>query len=624
LPIGAELTEAGVHFRLWAPTHDRVTLVLEEQRREILLRSEGNGYHSLLVEDLGPGTHYGFRLGDDSSLHADPASRYQPDGPFGPSQVIDPDDTAWTDAGWHGVTRPHEQVIYEMHVGTFTPDGTWAAAATHLPFLRDLGVTTIEMMPVNDFAGRRGWGYDGVNLFAPYRMYGSPEELREFVDRAHALELAVILDVVYNHFGPAGNSQFAFAPAFKKRVTNEWGDALDYTLPGVREFFTTNAAYWIREYHFDGLRLDATQAIIDDSETHLVREIVAAARAAAGDRRIWIVSENEPQDVQMIRHPSDGGCGVDALWNDDFEHSARVVATGCTDGYLHDYRGTPQELVSALERGFLYQGQLFAWQRNTRGTPTHGFPPSAFVHFLENHDQVANFAFGERLTDLAAPGMLRALTAVLLLGPQIPMLFMGQETGTRKPFRFFVDHDDELNRLVRHGRADFMKQFARLATEEAQAALPDPGHPATFQSCILDPAERTFENPFVQLHRDLLTIRRAHPCFTGDGELHGAVIGTETFCVRWFHPHGDRLLLVNLGKTFREAVLPEPLLAAPERCGWRTVWSSESPTYGGYGTPQPFTRKRLLIAARCAVLLEPDANAWLRREVSDEKGLVEP
>ena len=549
-PIGAELVEGGVHFRLWAPAHARISLVLESERREVQLRPEGDGYHALLVDNLRAGARYRFRLGDEATLHADPASRYQPEGPFGPSQVIDPDDTAWTDAGWHGITRPHEQVVYEMHVGTFTPQGTWTAAAEQLPFLHDVGITTIELMPINDFAGRHGWGYDGVNMFAPYRQYGTPEELRMFIDRAHALEIAVILDVVYNHFGPAGNSHYAFTPDIKAATANDWGDELDYSRPGTRELFLTNAVYWIREFHFDGLRIDATHAIRDTSERHILTEITEASRAAAGDRTIWMVGENESQDVSLVKPIDQGGSGLDALWNDDFEHSARVALTGCTEGYFHDYAGTPQELVSALERGFLYQGQVYAWQRNTRGSPTTGLPPSRFVNFLENHDQVANFSFGDRLTVLTDAASLRAMTAVLLLGPQIPMLFQGQEHGSRRPFQYFVDHDDELNRLVREGRASFLKQFARLATPEAQAALPIPGDPTTFARCVLDPAERTFENPSVQLHRDLLRVRREHPCFTQwtEGGMRGAVLGDHTFCVRWFHADGDRLLLVNLGK----------------------------------------------------------------------------
>jgi maltooligosyltrehalose trehalohydrolase len=618
LPIGAELLEDGVHFRVWAPHWQRVTLVLEApERREIALRAEGNGYHSLLVDTLAAGARYRFRLGDE--LHADPASRYQPDGPFGPSQVVDPNDTAWTDEAWRGITKPEQQIVYEMHVGTFTREGTWAAAAKHLPFLVDVGITTIEMMPVNDFSGRRGWGYDGVNLFAPYRMYGSSDELREFVDRAHALGLAVILDVVYNHFGPAGNSLFTFAPEFRNtRLKGEWGDPLDFSSHGVREFFTSNAAYWIAEFHFDGLRLDATQALVDESPCHIVADVVRAARGAAPHKQLWLVGENEPQEVKMVRPIDEGGCGLDALWNDDFEHTTRIALTGCVDGYFHDYTATPQCLISALEHGFLYQGQMYPWQRNTRGSPTRGLPPSRFVHFLENHDQIANTGFGERAITQSAPSTYRALTALLLLGPQIPMLFQGQETGARQPFRYFVDHDEELNKLVRHGRAEFLAQFARLATPESQAALPDPASPTTFESCILDERDRDLTAPIVQLHRDLIELRRSYPGFVDQrpNAMRGALLSGQAFCLRWWHEAGDRLLLVNLGPTFKQAEQPEPLLAPPEHMGWRIAWSSEHPKYGGYGTPEPFTHERLYIPARSAVLLEPDATKYLRRDPS--------
>jgi maltooligosyltrehalose trehalohydrolase len=614
-PIGAELAEGGVHFRVWAPAAQRLAVVLED-RREVALEPEHGGYFAGHIAGIGAGAHYRFRLDDRPEVHADPASRFQPDGPFGPSQVIDPGDAAWTDSTWHGIADPGTQVIYELHVGTFTCAGTWGAAAEQLPFLADLGITTIEMMPVNDYAGRHGWGYDGVNLFAPCRNYGTPGELRAFIDRAHALGVAVILDVVYNHFGPAGNPHFVYAPQFRAKDANEWGDALDYAVPGVREFFLTNAAYWIDEFHFDGLRIDATQAIHDRSAPHILTDLVRRARAAAGTRRIFIVGENEPQDTRVITDH-----GFDAVWNDDFHHAARVALTGATDGYFHDYRGTPQELVSAIKRGYLYQGQLYAWQRNTRGTPTHGLPASAFVHYLANHDQVANLGVGDRLTAIASPALLRAMTALLLLGPEIPMLFQGQETGTRTPWRFFCDHDPELSKLVREGRAGFLRQFARLATPETQAALPDPAAGSTFEACILDSAERTPDNPWVRLHRDLIALRRQ----VSSRDLDGAVLGPETFCIRWWAP--DHLLLVNLGRTFREAVLPEPLLAPPAKTGWKLRWSSEHPDYGGLGTPVPFTTTRLAIPAYSAVLCVPDPDAQLRIDpppVSGEKAPVEP
>jgi maltooligosyltrehalose trehalohydrolase len=613
-PIGAELLDGGVHFRVWAAAHEHVTLVLETpERREVRFRHELDGHHSVFVDGLRAGARYRFRLGDDARLHADPASRFQPEGPFGPSQVVDPDDTAWTDEGWRGVTSPHTQVIYEMHVGTFTPQGTWAAAADALPFLRDIGITTIEMMPVNEFPGRRGWGYDGVNLWAPYHRYGTPAELRELVDRAHALELAVLLDVVYNHFGPSGNSHFDFAPEIRQDVRGEWGDLLDFTRPGLRELVIANARYWIEEFHFDGLRIDATQAIADPSKVHILREITDAVRSAAGRRSTFIVGENEPQDTSLLGRD---GCGLDALWNDDFHHTARVAMTGSRDGYFHDYRGTPQELVSAVEHGFLYQGQVYSWQRNARGTSTRGIPRSAFVSYLENHDQVANRALGERLASIVDPASLRAMTALLLLGPEIPMLFQGQETGARQPFRFFCDHDEELSKLVRHGRAEFLSQFAAAATPEARATFPDPSAPVTFHECVLDPAGRDLDRPIVRLHRDLLRLRREHPCFTDPraDTLRGGLVGESALCLRWWHEHGDRLLLLNLGRTFESNVLPQPLLAPPPGCGWQVTWSSEHPSYGGVGTPEPFTIERLAIPARAAVLLAPDPGRLLRVE----------
>jgi maltooligosyltrehalose trehalohydrolase len=447
-------------------------------------------------------------------------------------------------------------------------------------------------------------------LFAPCRNYGTPGELRAFIDRAHALGVAVILDVVYNHFGPAGNSYFAFAPELRRcGAANEWGDALDYSRPGVRELFATNTAYWIEEFHLDGLRFDATQVMLDDGNPHILAELVQSARAAAGTRTLFLVGENEPQVTDVVTHH-----GLDAVWNDDFHHTARVALTGVTDGYFHDYRGTPQELISAIKRGFLYQGQIYAWQKNPRGTPTRELPHTAFVHYLENHDQLANLGFGNRLGALTDEARLRAMTALLLLSPELPMLFQGQETGTRRPWRFFCDHDPELGKRVREGRAGFLRQFARLATPEVQARLPDPTAQTTFDACVLDPAERTADNPWVRLHRDLIAQRRALPA----AELDGAVLGPEQLCLRWFaaDPAGDRLLLVNLGRTVHDSVLPEPLLAPPRGAGWTIAWSSEHPDYGGFGTPEPFSRERMMIPAHAAVLCAPAPGLSLRQDNS--------
>jgi maltooligosyltrehalose trehalohydrolase len=610
LPIGTELyaAEGAAHARVWAPTHERVTLVLEDAAREIVLRREPGGYHAAAIPDAGAGARYRFRLGDDPRLHADPASRFQPEGPFGPSEIVDPSSFPWTDAAWRGI-EPGHHVFYELHAGTFTPEGTWAAAAAHLAFLADLGVTTIELMPIAEFAGGVGWGYDGVNLFAPYHRYGAPDDLRRFVDRAHATGLAVILDVVYNHFGPAGNSMFAWCPHYRSARPTEWGEAIDFDGPhsaGVRELFIANAGYWIDELHLDGLRLDATQTILDTSAEHVLAAIARRAREAGRGRRIFLVGENEPQDTALLLPP----IALDALWNDDYHHAARVALTGVVDGYLHDYGGAPQELISAAKHGFLYQGQRYAWQDKPRGTPTRGLPRNRFVHYLENHDQIANLGFGERLAALVDPGLWRALTALTLLGPALPLLFQGQETGSTRPWHYFADHAGDLGAAVRAGRGAFVAQFARLATAEAQAALPDPCDPATARACVLDPAARTLDNPAVRLHRDLLRLRRADPAFTDPrpGAVDGAVLSEQAFALRFQQPDPmrDRLLLVNLGPTLTRASVPEPLIAPPRGAAWRLLWSSEDPGYGGHGTPAPFGRERFHAPARSAIVLAPE------------------
>jgi maltooligosyltrehalose trehalohydrolase len=644
LPIGTEVLagDRGAHVRVWAPHHAKVTLVIRSttgpngthgsyngrRPREIVLDREPGGYHSGFAPGLGAGSRYAFRLGDAPALYADPASRYQPEGPLGSSEVVDPAAFGWTDEAWRGIA-PERHVIYEMHIGTFTPEGTWAAATHWLDYLAEVGITTLEVMPVADFVGRHNWGYDGVNLFAPCRWYGSPDDMRRFVDRAHAVGLAVILDVVYNHFGPVGNQLFAWSPAYKAQRAGEWGDAYNYDgerCAAVRELVIANAGYWIDEFHLDGLRLDATQAICDRSPEHVIAAIARRAREAGRSRPIFVAGENEPQDSALFAAP----CQLDALWNDDFHHAAVVAATGVSEGYLDDYRGTPQELISGIKRGFLYQGQLYPWQRNPRGRPTRGIARNRFVHFLENHDQVANLGLGERLVSVSDPATLRALTALLLLSPALPLLFQGQECGATAPWQFFADHDEELRSVIRRGRAVFMAQFPRMATPAAQAALADPFAEATFRACVLDPRQRRLDAPHVALHRDLLRLRRTDPAFTDPRPeaLDGAVLSEHAFAVRYLQddPTRDRLLLVNLGPTFARRAVPEPLLAPPERTGWRLAWSSEDPRYGGHGTPRPFDRVRLAIPARAAIVLVPDLDATLRVELSpeDETATVEP
>lgn len=572
------------------------------------LDREAGGYFAGLVEDASEGTLYRYRL-DHRNRFPDPASRFQPQGPHGPSMVIDPGRFGWGDDEWRGPTLTGA-VLYEMHVGTFSREGTWAAAERELDALAELGVTVIELMPVADFPGRFGWGYDGVGLFAPTRLYGRPDDLRRFVNRAHAIGLAVILDVVYNHFGPDGNYLPEFSPYYiSERHGTEWGPAINFDGPEcepVREFAISNAGYWIDEFHLDGIRLDATQSIFDDSDTHIIADVARRVREAAGERRTLVVGENEPQHVRLLRPSDDGGYGVDALWNDDWHHTAIVALTGRHEAYYTDYRGTPQEFVSAAKYAFLYQGQYYSWQKQRRGTGTRGLDAERFVHFLQNHDQVANSASGARGHELAPPGRWRALTALLLLGPQTPMLFQGQEFGASSPFLYFADHVPGLARKVREGRTKFLLQFPSIAQRDVPVRLADPSNPDTFERCKLDQNERERHGEMWALHRDLLALRREDPVLATQAThgLDGAVLSPSAFVLRFFAENGeDRLLLVNVGVALDFNPAPEPLLAPPASMRWKLRWSSEDPRYGGEGMPPVEDDNNWHLPGESAVLL---------------------
>ena len=619
-PIGVEISPNGeVHARVWAPRRKRVDVELCASRTSpfyVPLRREDGGYFSGPIPDATSGTRYRFRL-DGGDAFPDPVSRAQPDGPHGPSVVVAPNSYRWRDTQWRGLTI-QGQVIYELHIGTFTVEGTFLAAAERLPLLADVGVTCLEIMPIADFSGRFGWGYDGVNLFAPAHDYGTPDDFRQLVDRAHMLGLGVILDVVYNHLGPDGNYLPQFAEQyFARRHETEWGEALNFdeedSAP-VREFFVTNAAYWVDEFHVDGLRLDATQQIFDESPTHIVQEVVAKVheRAAAAERSAITIAENEPQDTRLVRPPARGGYGVTALWNDDFHHSAVVALTGRDEAYYSGYRGSAQELVSAAKYGYLYQGQWYAWQKQRRGTPALDLPPTAFVNFLENHDQVANSGRGERLSEIAHRGRSRAMTALLLLLPQTPMLFQGQEFGSSAPFFYFADHKPELAAMVAEGREKFLAQFPSLETPEGRSRIPDPADPVTFTRCKLDWTERERHPADLALHRDLLRVRRedpvlSRPRFRG---LDGTCLTNFALALRYFDAeHGDRLLMVNFGRRLTLDPMAEPLLAPPASKRWRVAFSTEDPRYGGWGTPEPDADGRgWILSPESAILLTPNAH----------------
>jgi len=588
-PIGAELiADRRVHFRVWAPKAKQLEVAIDGKFHE--LESEPGGYFSGAVSAQA-GTQYRFRLNGEENLYPDPASRFQPEGPHGPSCVVDHREFKWTDEAWQGITLAG-QIMSEMHIGTFTPEGTWRAAAEKLPQLKQDGITLLEMMPIADFPGEFGWGYDGVNLFAPCHLYGSPDDLRFFIDRVHAIGLGVILDVVYNHFGPDGNYLGVFSDDYLHRERgNDWGDSINFDGENsgpVREFFITNGRYWIEEFHFDGFRFDATQSIHDASEEYIVGAVGRAARKTAGERSILLVAENEPQEAKLIKPRSEGGDDLDALWNDDWHHSAMVALTGNREAYYTDYLGNPQEFISAAKYGYLFQGQPYTWQEAPRGYPTRGARPEAFVSFIENHDQVANTPFGERVRFLTSPGRYRAMVALLLLGPWTPLLFQGQEFGAAAVFRYFSDVGDaKLKDAVRKGRFEFLSQFPSVAAPDVQARLPVPYHRSTFEGCKLDWSDREKNPQVYNLHRDLIQLRRSDPRFRelkANG-VDGAVLGRRAFALRYFadHPGDERLLLVNFGNQDVFSPAPEPLLAPPDKHEWQMVWTSEAPEYGGMG-----------------------------------------
>ena len=609
LPIGAELlTAGGVHFRLWAPRCREVSVEIEGLP-PVRLADEPGGYFWGHLREARAGMRYRLRPDSGGDAWPDPASRFQPDGPHGPSEIIDPAKFRWTDAAWCG-RRREELVVYEMHIGTVTSGGTWQAATRELPALAELGITCLELMPVADFPGDFGWGYDGVDLFAPTRLYGRPDEFRGFVDRAHALGIAVILDVVYNHLGPDGNYLKCFSDSyFTDRYQNEWGEAVNFDGPdsgSVREFILANVRHWIEEYHLDGLRLDATQQMFDASPEHILSAIAREVRRSGHGRNTIIIGENEPQHARLARSMQCGGYGLDALWNDDFHHSAMVALTGRREAYYSDYRGRPSEFVAAAKYGFLYQGQRYVWQRKSRGTPALDLPAESFVVFLQNHDQIANSMAGLRLHALTSPGRWRAMTAYLLLMPGIPMLFQGQEFAASSPFLYFADHNPELDRAVRKGRREFLGQFPSLANPEVSGQLADPGDADSFRRSKLDPAERQAHAAASGLHRDLLALRRDDPVLgQRPAGIDGAVLGARAWLLRYFAENADRLLIVNLGPDLTLRPAPEPLLAPLEGQAWQILWSSEDPEYGGVGTPPLYRAGYLRIAAESALVLAP-------------------
>jgi 1,4-alpha-glucan branching enzyme/maltooligosyltrehalose trehalohydrolase len=553
MPFGAELLDGGVRFRIWAPAAQRVLLHIED-RAPIEMAAQGGGFFQHVEQNAAAGTRYGFSFDDRAVRVPDPASRYNPDDVHGPSEVIDPDSFEWSDGDWSGRAW-REAVIYELHVGAFTPEGTFAAAESRLDYLAELGVTAIELMPVADTPGRRNWGYDGALPFAPESSYGRPEDLKRFIEAAHARELMVFLDVVYNHFGPEGNYLHLYAPQFfTDRHATPWGKAINFDDADsriVREYFINNALYWLEEYHFDGLRFDAVHAIADDSEPDFVSELATAVQLQTR-RTVHLVLENDNNAARYLLRDARGGpLAHTAQWNDDFHHAAHVLLTGETARYYQDYDNAGVRLLRCLLEGFAYQGEPSRHRNGARrGESTAGLPFEAFVNFLQNHDQIGNRAHGERLWMLTAERSLRAAECLLLLLPTPILLFMGDEFHAPNPFPFFSDFSGDLAQAVADGRR---REFAEFFAGEHDAAIPDPNDPATFDRAVLDwsALRRAEHSRALGRYRSLLALRREQlvprlPATRGRGSM----LSDTAIEARWTLRDGAVLtVLANLGDT---------------------------------------------------------------------------
>jgi len=556
MPFGAEpLARGGVRFALWAPGATRVELCLEGAA-PVPMERDTEGWARVVLGRPRPGDRYRFRI-DGGLLVPDPASRFQPEDVHGPSEVVDPEAFEWTDAGWPGRAW-EEMVFYELHVGTFTPEGTFAAVEAQLDHLADLGVTGLQLMPIGDFPGRWNWGYDGVLPFAPDSRYGRPEALKALVQACHACGIAVFLDVVYNHFGPEGNYVGAYAPAFfSARHATPWGGAINFDGPGsrgVRAFFRENALFWFEEYHLDGLRFDAVHAIRDTSPVHILQEIAEAVHAGPGTARgVHLVLENDANEARYLRPDAQGRRHFAAQWNDDIHHALHVLATGERDGYYVDYADPVGAVARGLTEGFAYQGEHSSYRGRPRGEKTAGVPLTAFVSFVQNHEQVGNRAFGERLRALAPASAVKALTALVLLAPSPPLMFMGEEWAAAEPFLFFCDFGPDLAGKVREGRRREFAHFFKFRDATTSARIPDPQDERTVRRSTLDWS--SLSHPDHRRHwqwiRQLLRVRQQEIVpLLALGPLRTGVtrFGATGFSVEWACPEGTVLRLVaNLG-----------------------------------------------------------------------------
>jgi maltooligosyltrehalose trehalohydrolase len=578
------LSDGRVEFVLWAPAAHRVSLSVQGLSTLLPMTRDPEGWHQLVTDQAAPGTLYEFVLPNGSSV-PDPASRFQPHDVTGPSEVIDPASYVWKQSDWRG--RPwHEAVIYELHVGTFTAEGTFRAVIEKLQYLRDLGITALEIMPIGDFPGTRNWGYDGVFWYAPESSYGRPEDFKALIDAAHGCGLMVLLDVIYNHFGPEGNFLSTYAPDFfTERHQTPWGAGINYdgdNSAAVRAFATDNALYWLQEFRLDGLRLDAVHAIKDDSSKHLLRELAERVRSTITDRPIHLLLENEENDTRLLERDSNGAPRVfTAQWNDDIHHVLHTAATAEDSGYYADYIGDTDKLGRAVGEGFAFQGEIMTCRGTQRGQPSGHLPPDAFVSFIQNHDQIGNRAFGDRLSQGASNQALKAIAATYLLAPQIPMLFMGEEWASRQPFPFFCDFHGELAQAVRDGRRAEFAKFPQFQDPNQRDQIPDPQSPGTFASAKLNWDELD-DSPHREWHlwyQKLIKTRRSHvvPWLAKVGIQggHYTRLAPSAIHVSWSMPDGEELNLI--------ANLSNDVVSAPQALPGSTeiVWVEGATSLSG-------------------------------------------
>lgn len=615
--LGALAEGDDIRFRVWAPKAERVELVVlrrDEHVAVLPLEASEGGYFSSTVGDIVVGDWYLYRIDGQEPL-PDPASRFQPAGPHCPSEVIDPTRFSWTDTGWSGV--PLEKlVLYELHVGTFSPQGTYRGVIDRLGWLSDLGVTAIELMPLAEFAGSRNWGYDGVGLFAPSHRYGRPDDLRRLVDRAHAFGLGVFLDVVYNHLGPDGNYLPRFSPYyFTKRHKTVWGASLNFDgrhCGPVREFFIENALHWVHEYHFDGLRLDATHAIADDGPRHFLAELSARVKESTPEREVLLIAEDHRNWRRMFLPEAEGGWGADGVWADDFHHQVRRRVAGDHESFFRDFTGSMTDLAETIRRGWFFCGQHSTHWDEQRGSDPTGVPLRRFVHCIQNHDQVGNRAFGERLHHQVEPAVYRAATVLLLMSPATPLLFMGQEWGAGSPFLFFTDHEPELGKRVTRGRRREFQDFSAFSDPQRRDEIPDPQAEQTFLASRLnwDELEEPEHASVLRLYRRLLALRQSEPALaatalaTTEGDAtNGPESDQSSFAVTaldrctlgisWTANDGSVvLILVRLavhdatdGGPHGERVETRELITSARGLDWSILLTTEAEAFAGDSCP---------------------------------------